>query len=74
METADEAVETADEAVETADEAVETADAAVETGEATKTTVALETGEVEAKMDCCSQESVALVLLRGCIRKSKGRA
>ena len=51
-------METADEAVETADEAVETA--ALETGEAMKTTVAPETGEVEAKMDCCSEESVAL--------------
>ena len=51
--------------METADEAVEMADAAVEstvleTGEAMKTTVALEAGEVEAKMDCCSEESVAL--------------
>ena len=53
-----EAVETADEAVETADEAVETA--ALETGEAMKTMVALETGEVEAKMDCYTEESVAL--------------
>ena len=53
-------METADEAVETADEAVETADAAMETGEAAKKTVALETGEVEAKKDCCSEESVAL--------------
>ena len=46
--------------METADEAVEMADAALETGEATKKTVAVETGEVEAKNDCCSQESVAL--------------
>jgi len=37
--------------VETADAAVETADAAVETAEAAKTSVALETGEVAAKMD-----------------------
>ena len=46
--------ETAAEAVETAAEAVETA------AEAVKMTVALESGEVEAKMDYCSEESVAL--------------
>ena len=49
---------TADRAVETADAAVETA--TLETREAAKTTFALETGEVEAKKDCCYEESVAL--------------
>ena len=45
-------------AVETAYAAVETA--ALETGDAAKKTVALETSEVEAKKDCCYEESVAL--------------
>ena len=54
-------MEKADGAVVTADAAVETADGAVETAEeATKTTIALETGGVQVKMDCCSEESVAL--------------
>jgi hypothetical protein len=50
--------------METADAAAETAEAAVETaalsGEAVKATVALENGEVAAKVDCCSEEWVAL--------------
>ena len=58
METADGVVETADGAVERADATAETA--TIDTGEAAKTTVALETGEVEAKKDCCYEESVAL--------------
>jgi hypothetical protein len=43
----------------------ETAEAAVETaalsGKAVKAMVALENGEVAAKVDCCSEEWVALV-------------
>ena len=42
----------------------ETAEAAMKTvalsGEAVKATVALENGEVTAKVDCCSEEWVAL--------------
>jgi hypothetical protein len=45
--------------------AAKTAEAAVETaalsGEAVKATVAQENGEVAAKVDCCSEEWVALV-------------
>ena len=51
--------------METADAATKTAEAAMEmvalSGEAVKTTVALENGEVAAKVDCCSEEWVALV-------------
>jgi hypothetical protein len=50
--------------MEMADAAAETAEAAMETaalsGEAVKATVALENGEVAAKVDCCSEEWVAL--------------
>jgi hypothetical protein len=50
---------------ETAEAVAETAEAAVATaplsGEAVKATVALENGEVVAKVDCCSEEWVALV-------------
>jgi hypothetical protein len=50
--------------METADAAAEMAEAAVETaalsGEAVKATVALENGEVATKVDCCSEEWVAL--------------
>ena len=50
--------------METADAATEMAEAAVETaalsGEAVKATVALENGKVAAKVDCCSEEWLAL--------------
>jgi replication-associated recombination protein RarA len=55
-----EAVEQADAAVGMADAAVGMADAAVGMADAAKMSVALETGEAAAKMDCYSEESVAL--------------